>query len=85
MAKSRVMIASLNLSLLANQTAKAPATQKIITIAGPTYLAGVTHEKLPGSCDISDLHDSQNEGFYLYERTSTSRKSSELGAEQIFY
>ena len=82
MVKSRVTIASLNLSSMANQAAKPPVTAKIITIAGPTYLAGVTHEKLRGSCAISDLHDSQNEGFYLYERTPTSQKSSELGAER---
>ena len=81
MVKSRVMIASLNLALMANQTAKTPATQKIITIAGPTYFAGVTHETLRGSCPISDLHDSQNDGFYLDDRTrSTSRKPRERGA-----
>lgn len=37
---------------MTNVATKAPATSNIVTIAGPRYFAGVTHERLRGSCSM---------------------------------
>jgi len=51
-AKSRVTIASLSLSLMTNVAAK-PMAMTMITIMGPAYVAGVTYGRVRGSWPMS--------------------------------